>query len=283
MEHLKNTVFAASALTLLTSIVVACSGGPTVGTKDAEPDTEYRGIPESQSFTESARAAARVLAASGGDTVWSWPGKEGAATLVWTSENVGERWRSSRGYAYPVEVELIDTNADSLTDLFWTIDHGDVVGGTMLHAMDDGATIAYGNCSGNCSAPELWRTVHGDSLTDVVRYAPSPFGSKSCFRVDYSSCKEEYPTSWATLFIQTPQGFVEDSAQSLNFYSQMAYRYSQASVRLQNVRKLVSMDSAYFKYEDAPCTMDMRWSMDSMAVKAYMISHPDADLELGAR
>ncbi len=264
-------------------LLVACDGDDSSrGPQTAEPETGLSGVPASQPFDTNARESAEVLSAADGDTVWAWPTVNTVSTIVWTTEGGVERWRSQHAYDVAVTAEINHIDGDSLLDLFWTIDHDDIVGGAVLLASDRGAEVAYSDWSGNCSAPELWRSVHGDSLTDIVTYIPTPFGPQSCFQVDYSQCVEQYPTSWAKLLVQTPQGFVEDSTEAINFHSQMAYRYSQASVRLQRVLQLVNIDSAYFQYKDAPCTMDMRWVMDSMAIRAYMLGNPAQETRQGA-
>lgn len=272
---------AAAMFAVLSGFAIACGGDAASRTMlVAEPDVDLPGVPGSQPFDHSARETATVLAASAPDTVWSWPSEDGSSTVIWTTAGNIERWRSEHAFESPVNAELLDLDADSVVDLFWTIDDGDVVGGAALFSRDSSAELAYGNWEGNCAAPEIWRSVYDDGLPDIIRHVPSSFGAQQCFEVDYSQCVERYPTAWATLYAQTPDGaFVVDTAETTGFYSQMAYRYSQASVRLQVLLNRMEADSTYeIDYRDAPCTMDMRWVMDSMAVKAYLIANPGSEL-----
>jgi hypothetical protein len=173
-----------------------------------------------------------VVAAFAADTVWLQSDGD-SRTMVWTTSSEGrqlQRWRSRDLHGAMPRARLAWINDDAKVDLFWTIDHEELVGGMVLLADGDSARVAYTSAPEEaCRSPELI-DVTGDGRLDIIQYLPYGFGSVEC-RMDAAAapCIEVLPTEWAVVWGQTEDGFAPDPNRAQEFYARLADEYRQAA------------------------------------------------------
>jgi hypothetical protein len=162
-----------------------------------------------------------------------------------------------------VQLKLID--ADSVPDLFWTVDHEEFVGGMLLVGFGTRARQAWATDEHACAPPEL-RDVNADGHLDIVEYREGALSAAEC-REDAmaEACHDRYPTDWVVAWLQEDAKFVNDSVGARHLYADLADSYGGAARELRAAIGAGTVPSAR-------CSPAMADALDAMARRARQIA-----------
>lgn len=217
---------------------------------------------------EGSHTTDTTLAVSGRDTILLET-RQDTTRIVWRTSIGGQvvrRWESGPTYSGMPVISLQDLNGDGIPDLFWTLQHEEIVAGMVLLGTANGARPVFVTDERTCRVPEL-RDVNGDGRPDVVNYESGALTHDEC-RGDALAepCQRTYPTEWAVAWIQEADSFVNVPPRAKSFYSDRATAYEAAA------RQIRSRLASGGKPAPSPrCDLHLAAAIDSMAARAHAL------------
>lgn len=219
-------------ITALLAAVWACNSSGTVD-RERTAASEYSETPTVQGvLTGELPDSARVIQTTSEDRIYLVEDTIGQR-LVWegrVDERWKEIWRSRPLYGANPEARLEDFNVDGATDLFWTIDFDEFIGGMLVLRQGLRAVELHPGVE-ECEVPRIEKV--GSSFQLTI-HTPGVYTAEECVEPVVRLCVSKIPASWPRFFVI--DGYeMREVRRNSQYYQELAAKYRAAASDLETL------------------------------------------------